>query len=154
MSTLTALARVEAFSTGRAVPIATVRHVHLSDEPLVLVPLLLAGEAAAPLAALVGTARERPELLVVEQPRNRDQRFAFLAALAEIVVGYTDHRRAGTETVEPTARRGSGAWTPRRSSCPTAAESRRCGCSAAPPASVRRRALIRSTRECRCSAAI
>jgi len=108
MSTLTALARAQAFSEGRAVPIATVRHVHLSDEPLVLVPLLLAGEAAAPLAALVGTARERPELLVVEQPRNRDQRFAFLAALAEIVVGYIDRRRADTETVEPT--RNREAW--------------------------------------------
>ncbi len=31
MSTLTALARAQAFSEGRAVPIATVRHVHLSD---------------------------------------------------------------------------------------------------------------------------
>jgi hypothetical protein len=108
MSTLTALARVEAFVAGRAVPIATVRHVHLSDEPLVLVPLLLAGEAAAPLAALVGTDRARPELLVVEQPRNRDQRFAFLATLAERVVGYVETRRAGTETVEPT--RNREAW--------------------------------------------
>lgn len=36
MSTLAALARVEAFEVGHAVPLATVRHVHLSTEPLVL----------------------------------------------------------------------------------------------------------------------
>lgn len=108
MSTLTALARVEAFAAGRALPIATVRHVHLAEEPLVLVPLLLAGEAAAPLAALVGTDRAAPELLVVEQPRNRDQRFAFLAELARVVVGYVERRRGATETVEPT--RNREAW--------------------------------------------
>ncbi|HEU5333714.1 MAG TPA: hypothetical protein VFU73_13130 [Actinocrinis sp.] len=105
MSTLTALARVEALAAGRAVPIATVRHVHLSDEPLVLVPLLLAGEAAAPLAALVGTDRAAPDLLVVEQPRNRDQRFAFLADLSRVVVRYIEQRRGATETVEPTKNR-------------------------------------------------
>ena len=105
MSTLTALARVEAFEVGRAVPVATVRHVHLSDEPLVLVPLLLAGEAAAPLAAMVGTDRDNPELLVVRQPRDRDQRFGFLADLARIVVGYIESRRGETELVEATRNR-------------------------------------------------
>ncbi len=102
MSTLTALARVEAFESGRAVPLATVRHVHLSDEPLVIVPLLLAGEAAAPLAALVGTDRAAPVLLLVSQPRDRDQRFAFLAELARVVVGYIEARRGETELVEAT----------------------------------------------------
>lgn len=105
MSALTALARVEAFEAGHAVPLATVRHVHLSDEPLVLVPLLLAGEAAAPLAAMVGTDRAAPELLVVRQPRDRDQRFAFLAELARIVVGYIEARRGETELVEATRNR-------------------------------------------------
>lgn len=105
MSTLTALARVEAFESGRAVPLATVRHVHICDEPLVIVPLLLAGEAAAPLAALVGTERAEPELLTVGQPRDRDQRFAFLAQLAHIVVGYIEARRGETELVEATRNR-------------------------------------------------
>ena len=105
MSTLTALARIDALEAGHAVPLATVRHVHLSDEPLVLVPLLLAGEAAAPLAALVGTDRADPELLVVRQPRDRDQRFAFLADLARIVVGYIESRRGETELVEATRNR-------------------------------------------------
>jgi hypothetical protein len=42
MSLLTALARVLAAETGRAQPIRTVRHVHLSARPLVFVPLQLA----------------------------------------------------------------------------------------------------------------
>ncbi len=90
MSTLTALARAEAVAAGRAQPIATVRHLYLHDRPLVLVPLAMAGEANAPLAAMVGTARADPHLLLVPQPRNRDQRFAFAAALADILLSYVD----------------------------------------------------------------
>ena len=46
-------------------------------------PLTTAGEAGAPLGALVGTDRDAPRLLVVPQPRDRDLRFAFLAELAD-----------------------------------------------------------------------
>jgi hypothetical protein len=105
VSTLAALARVEAYAAGHAVPLATVRHVHLSDTPLVLVPLLLAGEAAAPLAALVGTSRDEPRLLLVGQPRDRDQRFAFLGELGGLLVEYVEARRGGTELVEATRNR-------------------------------------------------
>jgi hypothetical protein len=62
--------------------------------PLVLIALTLAGEANAPLAAMVGDGPESARLLIVSQPRNRDQRFAFAAELAEIVVGYVDRFRA------------------------------------------------------------
>jgi hypothetical protein len=90
MSTLTALARAEALAAGRAQRIATVRHLHLHDRPLVLVPLAMAGEANAPLAAMVGTSRDDPQLLVVPQPRNRDLRFGFAAQLADILLRYLD----------------------------------------------------------------
>lgn len=99
VSTLTSLARAQAVAAGMAVPIATVRHVHLGDRPLVLVPLMLAGEANAPLAAMVGVHRDHPELLIVPQPRNRDQRFAFAAELAALVVAYLDDLRGAVETV-------------------------------------------------------
>ncbi|HXA62105.1 MAG TPA: hypothetical protein VNW94_23395 [Streptosporangiaceae bacterium] len=99
MSTLTALARIEAARTGSAQPVATVRHCHLGEQPLVLIPLKLSGEAAAPLAAMVGTARKDPALLVVAQPRNRDLRFGFAAELAALVLSYVESRQAGTETV-------------------------------------------------------
>ncbi|MFD5494699.1 hypothetical protein ACFWH4_17770, partial [Streptomyces sp. NPDC127091] len=47
MSLIATLARLEAVSTGRAQPAATVRHRHLSARPLVFVPLITAGEAGA-----------------------------------------------------------------------------------------------------------
>jgi hypothetical protein len=100
MSTLTALARAEAFAAGRAVPIATVRHLHVHDRPLVLIPLAMAGEANAPLAAMVGAARADPQLLVVAQPRNRDERFAFAARLGDIVGSYLE---SCTGVAEPIA---------------------------------------------------
>jgi hypothetical protein len=99
VSTLTALARAQAVRAGRAQPTATVRHVHLHDRPLVLIPLTLAGEANAPLAAMVGDDPGSPRLLVVAQPRNRDQRFAFAAALASLVVSYVDSFTAEVEAV-------------------------------------------------------
>lgn len=97
---LTALARVQALDAGRATPVATVRHLHLHDRPLVLIPLAMAGEANAPLAAMAGTAPDDPSLLVVAQPRNRDQRFAFAARLAEIVLAYVG---SFTGVAEPVA---------------------------------------------------
>ncbi|WNF27213.1 hypothetical protein RI138_10385 [Streptomyces sp. C11-1] len=101
MSLITTLARLEAVDSGRAQPLATVRHRHLTDRPLVLVPLTTAGEAGAPLGALVGTDREAPRLLAVAQPRDRDLRFAFLAELAETVL---PHIEAYADVVEPAER--------------------------------------------------
>ncbi|WP_214410398.1 hypothetical protein [Sphaerisporangium fuscum] len=104
MSTLAALARLRAVRSGTAQPLATVRHCHLSEHPMVFIPLRLAGEAAAPLAAMVGTDPGHPRLLVVPQPRDRDLRFAFAAELAEIVLPYIEGLQKTTETVE---RRGA-----------------------------------------------
>ncbi|MFG2117664.1 hypothetical protein [Streptomyces sp. NPDC048710] len=100
MSLIATLARLEAVSTGRAQPAATVRHRHLSERPLVFVPLTTAGEAGAPLGALVGTDRDTPRLLVVPQPRDRDLRFAFLAELADIVLPYLDSYAEDVEAAE------------------------------------------------------
>lgn len=97
MSLMPALARMEATAAGHARPAATVLHRHLSGQPLVFVPLTTAGEAGAPLGALVGTAREAPELLVVAQPRNLDLRFAFLSRLADILL---PHLQSAEHSVE------------------------------------------------------
>jgi hypothetical protein len=99
MSTLTALARARAVARRIAQPTCTVRHLHVSDRPLVLIPLALAGEANAPLAAMVGDDPASPRLLVVTQPRNRDRRFAFTAALAQVVVGYVEAFFSAVQTV-------------------------------------------------------
>ncbi|GAA2337496.1 hypothetical protein OKJ48_13405 [Streptomyces kunmingensis] len=100
MSLINHLGRLEATSTGRAQPIATVRHRHLSQQPLVIVPLTTAGETGAPLGALVGTERTSPRLLVVAQPRDRDLRFAFLTQLAETVLPYVDAYAGDVEAAE------------------------------------------------------
>ncbi|ARP70380.1 hypothetical protein LK07_11975 [Streptomyces pluripotens] len=102
MSLISTLARLEAISSGRARPVATVRHRHLSDHPLVFVPLTTAGEAGAPLGALVGTDRNAPRLLAVPQPRDRDQRFTFLAELADVFLPYLDSYAQCVEAAERT----------------------------------------------------
>src|SRR6201986_2920956 len=81
MTVLTALARVAAAAEGRARPTKTVRHVHLSGCPLVVV---------APPLPRGGDDREKPPLLAVYEPRDRTQRFEFAAALAAIVLPYID----------------------------------------------------------------
>ncbi|MGW1604172.1 hypothetical protein [Streptomyces eurythermus] len=102
MSLITALARLEAVDSGRAQPAATVRHRHLSDRPLVFVPLTTAGETGAPLGALVGTDRDAPRLLVVPQPRDRDLRFTFLADLADVVLPHIESYADAVEAAERT----------------------------------------------------
>ncbi|MEO3751832.1 hypothetical protein [Streptomyces sp. B6B3] len=88
MSVLTTYATLRAAATGRAEPLTTVRHNHLAARPFVLIPVGLAGEACAPLAALAGTERDEPELLVVAQPRDRAERLRFAADLAALVLPY------------------------------------------------------------------
>ncbi|MFF5210986.1 hypothetical protein [Streptosporangium sp. NPDC000396] len=100
MSTLTALAQLRAIRDGAAQRITTVRHCHVAPRPLVFIPLRLAGEAAAPLAAMVGTDPGHPRLLVVPQPRNRDLRFSFAADLAEVFLPYIEGFGKTTETIE------------------------------------------------------
>ncbi len=88
MSVLSALAKAEAVRAGRAQPTAAVRHLHLGERPLVAVPLRLAGEAAAPLATMIGTARGDQNVLIVPQPRDRVLRLRFIEQLADIVLPY------------------------------------------------------------------
>ncbi|WP_225447767.1 hypothetical protein [Streptacidiphilus sp. P02-A3a] len=90
MSLLTTLARLEAVRSGHAEPLATVRHRHLAERPMLVVPLAAAGETGAPLAVLLGRDRERPRLLTVPQPLDRERRFAFLADLADELLPYLE----------------------------------------------------------------
>ncbi|MBO8184868.1 hypothetical protein [Streptomyces spirodelae] len=100
MSLLSALARMEAAACGRARPVATVRHRHLAERPLVLVPLTTAGENGAPLGAMLGTDRSAPEIFTVPQPRDRDLRFAFLGRLAEAMLPHLESCQDEVELVE------------------------------------------------------
>lgn len=104
MTRVSVLAHLEAMEGMRAVPLTAYRHRHLSDRPLVIIPLTVAGEAGAPLAAMAGTERNTPHLIVVPQPRNRDHRIAFAAELGQLVVSYIDSCRSHRRPVA--ARRG------------------------------------------------
>ncbi|MER5636469.1 hypothetical protein ABT095_05915 [Kitasatospora sp. NPDC002227] len=100
MSLLSTLARLEAVRSGRAEPLATVRHRHLAERPMVLVPLAAAGEAGAPLAVMYGTDRAAPRLDFVPQPLNRAQRFEFLARFAAELLPYLEQFGSEVEQVE------------------------------------------------------
>ncbi|MFC4374311.1 hypothetical protein ACFO5K_09370 [Nocardia halotolerans] len=97
MSVLSALAKAEAVRAGRAQPTAAVRHLHLADRPLVTVPLRLAGEAAAPLAIMIGAAPDDQNVLIVAQPRDRVLRLRFIEQLAEVVLPYLSSFLLDTE---------------------------------------------------------
>ncbi|MFE6865504.1 hypothetical protein ACFVFS_03015 [Kitasatospora sp. NPDC057692] len=100
MSLLSTLARLEAVRSGRAEPLATVRHRHLSERPMVLVPLTSAGEDGAPLAVLLGTDRDAPALHIVPQPLNRTLRSDFLADLAADLLPYLESFGEEVELIE------------------------------------------------------
>ncbi|MBF6361128.1 hypothetical protein IU447_13495 [Nocardia farcinica] len=93
MSKVSVLARLEAMEKMSATVVTRFRHRRLSPRPLVLVPLTMAGEAGSPLAVMVGDAKRSPRLLVVGQPRDRNQRFAFVAELSQIVMDYINSCR-------------------------------------------------------------
>jgi hypothetical protein len=105
MSTLISLARAIAAERETAQPISTVRHLHVSGRPLVFIPLALAGAASAPLAAMAGDRPSAPTLLVVPEPRDRDQRFAFAAELSGLLLPYI---QSYVSAEEPTGGREPG----------------------------------------------
>jgi hypothetical protein len=141
VSAISSYAKALAVAAGRAIPIATRRHVYISDRPLVLVPLALAGEANAPLAAMIGTDLEGPTVLVVPQPRNRDLRFAFAASLADIVLDYVRSCAGRSEIIgnDP-----HSCWFPMRAMLPSSS------CSAGPLVSVAQLGRTQYHREFRC----
>ncbi len=105
MTLLATLARVEAAAIGRARPLSQVRHRRLAGQPLVIIPLTLAGDPATPVAAMTGTSRTDPQLLVVPQPRDRDLRLGFLTSLARTVLGCIAARQQAAEVIPATRNR-------------------------------------------------
>jgi hypothetical protein len=105
MTLLVTLARLEAAASGRARPLSRVRHRRLAAEPLVLIPLTLAGDPATPVAAMTGTSRTAHDLLVVSEPRDRALRLQFLTTLADAVLSYITGRQRTTEVIPATGNR-------------------------------------------------
>ncbi|MFD5200477.1 hypothetical protein ACFWM7_10065 [Streptomyces sp. NPDC058375] len=100
MSQLSSLLRMRAAATGNVQRTSRLRHLHLSDQPLMLLALKSTGPAARPLAVMLGTAPHRPQLLVAPPWGST---LPVLAALADTVTTYIDTRRQHTEHLPATA---------------------------------------------------
>src|SRR5258706_1862765 len=90
MSAMEEIHHLRAIEAGEAMPLATARHVHLSEDPMVVLAYHLAGDLGAPLGFLLGTARGMPTVIAVPEPRNRDLRFGALIELTKVIRPYLD----------------------------------------------------------------
>ncbi|WKX74078.1 hypothetical protein [Streptomyces sp. XD-27] len=118
MSLLTTLLRMRAAATGNALPTSRLRHLHLSDRPLMLLPLKQSGTAARPLAVMLGTDPARPELFLAPPTGSTTP---MLTSLASRVTAYIEehqrrHEHLPATSTRPARQRFS---TPRNSWCPT-----------------------------------
>jgi len=83
VSSLDALLPALAVEQGRAQRSASLRHRHLSDDAVVVLPFQIGGESFAVGAVMWGTSRDAPNLVVVRDPRNRQEFY-------DAIVPFTD----------------------------------------------------------------
>lgn len=100
MSLLTSLLRMRAADTGNALRTSHLRHLHLSDQPLMLLALRRTGPAARPLAVMLGTDPYRPQLLVAPPSGSTTP---MLTTLAGAVTAYIDACQQHREHLPATA---------------------------------------------------
>ncbi|MGW7459999.1 hypothetical protein [Streptomyces sp. NPDC054797] len=100
MSLLTSLLRMRAASTGNVQPASQLRHLHLSDQPLMLMALKRTGPPARPLAVMLGTDPYRPQFLVAPPSGSTAP---MLAALADAVIAHIDASRQRSEHLPATS---------------------------------------------------
>lgn len=103
MSAIQLLLQAEAAEQRAAVRKRVFRHVHIDDEPLVVVTYNLSGEAAAPIAFLYGTSDSDARLSIAAEPRNREMRFA---AIHEFACGLDEYLTTRFETTEVPSKYG------------------------------------------------
>ncbi|MFI0908681.1 hypothetical protein ACH4TE_34980 [Streptomyces sioyaensis] len=100
MSLLTSLLRMRAAATGNVQRASQLRHLHLSDQPLMLLALKRTGPAARPLAVMLGTDPHRPQLLVAPPSGSTAP---MLATLADTVTAYIDACQQHSEHLPATS---------------------------------------------------
>ncbi|MCX5443889.1 hypothetical protein [Streptomyces sp. NBC_00063] len=99
MSLMTSLLRMRAATTGNALRASRLRHLHLSDQPLMMLTLKRTGPAARPLAVMLGTDPHHPQLLVAPPSGSTTP---MLAALADTVTAHIATRQQHTEHLPAT----------------------------------------------------
>ncbi|MBP0458973.1 hypothetical protein [Streptomyces montanisoli] len=102
MSLLASLLRLRADASGHAIRTSHVRHLHLSDQPLMMLPLKRTGPAARPLAVMLGTSPLRPRLLIAPPSGSTA---TMLTALAKAVIGHVASHHRAKEYLPATATR-------------------------------------------------
>ena len=85
MSAYKSLLKVRAFETGVAQPFRKKRHRHVSERPLVIAYVQMAGEPFSLWGAYIGRRRESPAWIGCADPRNRDLQSALFESLARIM---------------------------------------------------------------------
>jgi len=90
MSDLKAVARLLADQAGEAVAFAHERPYPISDHPLVLVPIKMAGDPSALFAMGIGNGIDEVVSLVCPEPRNRTAQYQFLMACAEAIMPFLE----------------------------------------------------------------
>ena len=106
MDVLKQVQKLRALEQEAAQQLATRRHVHISERPLVIVAYHLSGDLGAPVGFMLGTTLADPLVVAVGEPRNRDQRFGGLMLLAGHVREYLANFE-DTELLVRTTRSGT-----------------------------------------------
>jgi hypothetical protein len=91
------VARLRAYEAGRAIRSATHLQVAIQPHALVIVPLAMAGEDTFLHGIAVGTISGPSEIRIIPDPRVRDEQYALIEWLGEIVERYYQERRARGE---------------------------------------------------------
>ena len=104
MSLAASLLLARAVTTGTTQRRRLLRHVHLTDAPLLATVTLLAGEPAGVLAIAASRAGQEPQIWTVPEPRDRSLRDAALEAFYSWLIGQVAQDRAAnvvTQLVVP-----------------------------------------------------
>jgi hypothetical protein len=88
-------ARLRAFEAGRAWRVASHLQVAIQPHALVICPLAMAGEDTTIHAIAVGAIGAEPQIRVVADPRVRDDQYALVRWLGDIIEDY--YQRCRTE---------------------------------------------------------
>jgi hypothetical protein len=80
--------RIRAFAAGHAVRIASHLQVGIQPHALIICPLAMAGEDTTIHAVAIGEIGRPPQIRVVPDPRVRNDHYALIAWLGEIIEAY------------------------------------------------------------------
>jgi hypothetical protein len=85
MTEMVAVAKLLAHDRGTAVPVTRERAFPISGRPLVLIPLVMAGESPALFGLGVGDGLGAVKIFICANPVNRDEQYDMLAEAMKAV---------------------------------------------------------------------